>query len=70
MEEHIRCQSMKSKLYYSSISVPSTTGTDQARALELLSQLPSPAAVKNEEGRTLLHWACRNKWGEVAHEEQ
>ena len=44
---------------------PQSSGTDQARALELLSQLPNPAAVKDEEGETLLHWACRNEWGDV-----
>ena len=45
---------------------PESSGTDQARALELLSQLPNPAAVRDEEGRTLLHWACRNEWKDVA----
>ena len=45
---------------------PEASGTDQTRALQLLSQLPSPAAVKNENGRNLLHFACRNTWDEVA----
>ena len=47
---------------------PSTTGTDQARALELLSQLPNPAAVKNKKGNTLLHWASGNGWYDVVKE--
>ena len=45
---------------------PEASGTDQTRALQLLSQLSNPAAVKNENGRTLLHFACRNTWDEVA----
>ena len=47
---------------------PSTTGTDQARALELLSQLPNPAAVRDEYGRTLLHLASKNGWYDVVKE--
>ena len=65
MEEHIRCQSLEPAIILA-FKYPSATGTDQARALELLSQLPNPAAVRDEEGsETLLHWACRNKWGDV-----
>ena len=44
---------------------PQSSGIDQARALELLSQLPNPAAARGEKGETLLHWACRNEWGDV-----
>ena len=50
---------------------PQSSGTDQARALELLSQLPNPAAVKklkNETGNPLLHWASRNGWYDVVKE--
>ena len=45
---------------------PESSGTDQTCALQLLSQLPNPAAIKDEDGRTLLHFACRNYWDEVA----
>ena len=64
MEEHIRCQSLEPVILLA-FKHPSFTGTDQARALELLSQLPNPAAVRDKKGRTLLHWACRNEWGDV-----
>ena len=64
MEEHIRWQSLESVIILA-FEYSSTTGTDQASALQLLSQLPNPAAIGDEEGRTLLHWACRNKWGDV-----
>ena len=47
---------------------PQSSGTDQARALELLSQLPNPAAVKCENGITLLHWASKNGWYDVVKE--
>ena len=50
---------------------PQSSGTDQARALELLSQLPNPAAVKklkNETGNPLLHWASRIGWYDVVKE--
>ena len=46
-------------------SAPQKTGTDEACAQQLLSQLPSPASVKDEDGRTLLHFACRNGWYDV-----
>ena len=62
--ETIRCQSVKPVITLA-FQYPSTTGTDQARALQLLSQLPNPTAVRDEEGRNLLHWACRNEWGDV-----
>ena len=45
---------------------PSTTGTDQAHALQLLSELPNPPTVRDKDGRTLLHWACSNEWKDVA----
>ncbi len=40
----------------------------QAEALELLSQLPNPAKVRDddEDQFTLLHHACYNGWYEVA----
>ena len=44
---------------------PQTTGTDEDCALQLLSQLPSPASVKDEDGKTLLHYGCRNGWYDV-----
>ena len=45
---------------------PSTTGTDQAHALQLLSELPNPPTVRDKDDRTLLHWACSNEWKDVA----
>ena len=39
--------------------------TSEAEALELLSQLPNPATVRDEEEWTLLHHACYNGWYEV-----
>jgi len=44
---------------------PKTTGTDEICALKLLSQLPSLASVKDKDGDTLLHFACRNGWYDV-----
>ena len=44
---------------------PETTGTDEVCALQLLSQLPSPASVKHEDGYTLVHYACWNGWYDV-----
>ena len=64
MEEHIQCQSLEPVIILP-FEYPSTTHTDQARALQLLSQLPNPASVKNKDGNTLLHWACRNGWYDV-----
>ena len=64
VEEHVQCQSLKPVVILG-FQYPSITGIDQARALELLSQLTNPAAIRDEEGRTLLHWACRNQWGDV-----
>ena len=65
MEEHIRWQLLDPTIVVLAFEYPSTTGIDQARALKLLSQLPNPAAVRDEENETLLHWACRNEWGDV-----
>ena len=41
--------------------------TSEAEALQLLSQLPNPAAVRDEDEHhfTLLHHACCNGWYEV-----
>ena len=65
MERHIRCQSLDPTVVFLAFEYPSTTGTDQARALELLSRTPNPAAVRDKEGENLLHWAANNKWSDV-----
>ena len=45
-----------------------TNDSSEAEALELLSQLPNPAEVRDndEDQFTLLHHACYNGWYEVA----
>ena len=43
-----------------------TNESSEAEALELLSQLPNPAEVRDDNKWTLLHHACYNGWYEVA----
>ena len=50
---------------FDTFCIPSNS---EAKALELLSQLPNPATVRNkyEHNNTLLHYACLNGWYNVA----
>jgi len=67
MEEYIQHPVLDPVIVFVAFEYPTVTGTDQARALQLLSQLHNPATVRDEleNSWTLLHWACRNGWYQV-----